>query len=179
MVKILWVDDEIELLKPHVLLPASERDMKSTPATTGTTRSTWPPKAADRPDHPRRDDARHDRTGNASEDQGGTPHHARHHGDQERGGEHHGQGRSARRSPTTSSSPSTPTRYCCRSRRTSTSSSSSPSRRRPTTASSSAASPTALANGRQLLRLVQHLPAADHLVGHRVAGVAATLRSRR
>ncbi len=46
MVKILWVDDEIELLKPHVLFLRQKGGMKSTPATTGTTRSTWPPKAA-------------------------------------------------------------------------------------------------------------------------------------
>ncbi len=25
MVKILWVDDEVELLKPHVLFPPAER----------------------------------------------------------------------------------------------------------------------------------------------------------
>ena len=42
MVKILWVDDEVELLKPHVLFLQAKGYEK--PATTVTTPSTWLPK---------------------------------------------------------------------------------------------------------------------------------------
>ena len=43
MVKILWVDDEVELLKPHVLF-LKQKGYEVDTSTTATTRSTWLPK---------------------------------------------------------------------------------------------------------------------------------------
>ena len=55
--KILWVDDEIDLLKPHILFLAGQGLRRGYLATTVTTRSIWRFVPAVRPDHPRRDDA--------------------------------------------------------------------------------------------------------------------------
>lgn len=43
MVKILWVDDEIELLKPHVLF-LKQKGYEVDTCNTATTPSTWPPR---------------------------------------------------------------------------------------------------------------------------------------
>ena len=40
-VKILWVDDEIDFLKPHILFLQGKGLRTSRPATTGTMRSIW------------------------------------------------------------------------------------------------------------------------------------------
>ena len=92
MVKILWVDDEVELLKPHVLF-LTQKGYEVDTCNNGYDAIDMASEGGLRPDHPRRDDARHDRTRNPAQDQGGAPDDARHHGHQERRGEHHGQGR--------------------------------------------------------------------------------------
>ena len=90
MVKILWVDDEIELLKPHVLF------LKAKGYEVDTCNNGYDAHRHGRVRPPydlhysRRDDARHDGTRDAASHKGGEAHHTRHHGDQERGGEYHG-----------------------------------------------------------------------------------------
>ncbi len=91
MTKILWVDDEIELLKPHVMFLAAkgyEVDITQQRLRRGRHGHGH----GIRPYHPRRDDARHDGAGNAAADKERAPSNARDNGHQERGGEHHGQG---------------------------------------------------------------------------------------
>ena len=93
--RVLWADDEIDLLKPHILF-LQDKGYEVIPVISGqdaiecckeesfdiifldenmpglTGLETLAQIKAINPD-----------------DQGGTPHHARHHGDQERGREHH------------------------------------------------------------------------------------------
>ena len=92
MVKILWVDDEVELLKPHVLF-LKQKGYEVDTCNNGYDAIDMASEGAY--DLIILDEMMPGMTGleTLPQDQGGAPHHARHHGDQERGGEHHGQGR--------------------------------------------------------------------------------------
>ena len=88
---LLWVDDEIELLRAHIIFSREER-LRSGYSHQRHRRHRPVPSENLRPYSARRDDARPERTGDPAEHQRNIARHAGGYGNQERGGKHHGSG---------------------------------------------------------------------------------------